>query len=177
MNEFTGTLSYIIYVHRIGRFTEILKEIKMKKWVMVLAALTISAGAFASEGWMTDFDKAKALAKEKNRHILIDFSGSDWCGWCIKLDNEVFSKAAFKAFADENLVMVLADFPQDKSKQSAELQKQNEKLSKEFGVRGFPSVFILSPEGKVVAKTGYQAGGPEAYVEHVKKLIAEGKTK
>lgn len=148
----------------------------MKKWVMVLAAVALSAGAFASEGWLTDFDKAKAEAKENNRHILIDFSGSDWCGWCIKLDKEVFSQPAFKAFADENLVLMLADFPSDKSKQSAELQKQNDKLSKEFGVRGFPTVFILSPEGKIIAKTGYQAGGPEAYVEHIKKLIAESKS-
>ena len=147
----------------------------MKKFLVVLAATAISFGAFAAEGWMTDFEKAKAVAKEKNLPILIDFSGSDWCGWCIKLDKEVFSQQAFKEYAKDNLVMVLADFPSDKSKQSAELQKQNEKLAKEFGVRGFPTVYLLNSEGKVVAKTGYEPGGPEAYIASIKKLLAEAK--
>ena len=147
----------------------------MKKWLTVLATVAISAGAFASEGWETDFEKAKAKAQAENKHILIDFSGSDWCGWCIKLDKEVFSKDAFKAYAKDNLVLVLADFPRDKSGQSDQVQAQNKKLSKEFGVRGFPTVYVLDSAGKPVAKTGYQAGGPEVYVEHIKKLIAGAK--
>lgn len=147
----------------------------MKKWLVMMMALSVGFGAFAAEGWMTDFEKAKEKAKSENKHILIDFSGSDWCGWCIKLDKEVFSQAAFKAYAKDNLVLVLADFPRDKSKQSDEVQKQNSKLQQEFGVNGFPTVFILSPDGKTIAKTGYQAGGAEPYVEHVKKLIADAK--
>jgi thioredoxin-related protein len=147
----------------------------MKKWLTVLAVVAIGGGAFAAEGWMTDFEKAKALAKEKDKPILIDFSGSDWCGWCIRLDKEVFSQKAFKDYAKDNLILVLADFPSDKSKQSPELKAQNEKLAKEFGVSGFPTVFLLTPDGKPVAKTGYQDGGPEAYVTHIKKLIAEEK--
>lgn len=149
----------------------------MKKWLTVLAAVAISAGAFASEGWMTDFAKAKSAAKEHDKPILIDFSGSDWCGWCIKLDKEVFQQQAFKDYAKDNLVLMLADFPSDKSNQSAEVIKQNEKLSKEFGVRGFPTVFVLAADGSVIGKTGYQAGGPEAYIEHIKKIIADGKAK
>ena len=148
----------------------------MKKWLLIVAAAAISAGAIAAEGWETDFEKAKAKAKAESKHILMDFSGSDWCGWCIKLDKEVFSQKAFKKYADDNLVMVLVDFPSDKSKQSETLQKQNEKLAKEFGVRAFPTVFILDSEGKTVAKTGYQSGGPEAYIAHIKKLIADAKT-
>jgi thioredoxin-related protein len=146
----------------------------MKSYIAVIAALAICGGAIAAEGWMTDFEKAKETAKTQNRHILIDFSGSDWCGWCIKLDKEVFSQPAFKEYADDNLVLMLADFPNDKSKQSAQVQKQNKKLADEFGVNGFPSVFVLSPDGKVVGRTGYQPGGPEAYVKHIKKII-EGK--
>lgn len=147
----------------------------MKTWLMVLAAAVVATGAFASEGWETDFDKAQAKAKEEGKHILIDFSGSDWCGWCVKLDKEVFSQDAFKAYAKDNLVLVLIDFPRDKSKQSEEEQKKNSELQKKFGVRGFPTVYIVSPEGKTVAKTGYQAGGPEAYVTHIKQLIADAK--
>lgn len=145
----------------------------MKKWLMMVAAAALSVGAFAAEGWLTDFEKAKAMAKEQNRHILMDFSGSDWCGWCIKLDQEVFQKDEFKAYAKDHLVLMLADFPSDKSNQSAELRKQNEKLMREFGVRGFPSVFVLSPEGEVIEKTGYQPGGPRAYIKHVKGIIAK----
>lgn len=147
----------------------------MKKWFYMALALMIGGSVFAGEGWITDFEKAKSLAQEKDRHILIDFSGSDWCGWCIKLDNEVFQKDAFKKYADDNLVLMLADFPRDKSKLSKDVQEQNEKLAKEFGVRGFPTVFVLSPDGKVIGKTGYQAGGPEAYVDHLKKIIADAK--
>ncbi len=149
----------------------------MMKWLVCVAMVAFSVGTFAAEGWETDFSKAKEMAKEQNKHVLIDFSGSDWCGWCIKLDKEVFQKDEFKAYAQENLVLMLADFPRDKSNQSEETIKQNEKLSREFGVRGFPTVFILSPEGEVIGKTGYQAGGPEAYVEHIKKIISEGTAK
>ena len=147
----------------------------MKKWLMVAAMMAVGAGAFASEGWETDFEKASAKAKAEGKYMLIDFSGSDWCGWCVKLDKEVFSMNAFKDYAKENLVLVMADFPRNKSKQSAALQKQNKALAEKFGVRGFPTVYILDPNGKPIDKTGYQDGGPEAYVEYIKKAIAASK--
>jgi len=147
----------------------------MKKWLVALAVVAISVGAFASEEWMTDFAKAKEKAKAENKYILIDFSGSDWCGWCIKLDNEVFSQKAFKTYAKDNLVLVLADFPRDTSKQTEEVRMQNEQMAKDFKVEGFPTVFILSPEGKTVSKTGYRDGGAEAYVAHIKEQISKEK--
>ncbi|MDF7809362.1 thioredoxin family protein [Pontiellaceae bacterium B12219] len=149
----------------------------MKKWLMMVAALAISVGAFAAEGWMTDFEKAKSVAKEEGKYMLMDFSGSDWCGWCIKLDKEVFQKPAFKKYAADNLVLMLVDFPKDKSNQSEEVIKQNEKLSKEFSVRGFPTVYVLTPDGRVIGNTGYEKGGAEAYVELLKSIIAESKAK
>jgi len=149
----------------------------MKKWLAMMVVMAVSGSVFAAEGWMTDFEKAKAVAKEKNLPILIDFSGSDWCGWCIKLDKEVFSQQAFKDYAKDNLVMMSADFPNDKSKLSAEVQAQNDKLAKEFGIRGFPTVYLLNADGKPFAKTGYEPGGPEAYVTNLKKLIADNASK
>ena len=146
----------------------------MKKWLMVLAAVAISAGAFASEGWETDFEKAKAKAKAENKHILIDFSGSDWCGWCVKLDKEVFSQPAFKEYAKENLVLLLVDWPQ-RTPDSKKVQAKSKPILEKFAVRGFPTVIILDPEGKSIAKTGYQAGGPKPYVEYIKKAIAASK--
>ena len=106
--------------------------------------------------------------------ILADFSGSDWCGWCIKLDKEVFSKKPFQEYAKKNVVLFLADFPSRKEL-PAKVKEQNEKLAKQYGVRGFPTVLLLDATGKILGRTGYQRGGPEAYVEHVQKLIADAK--
>lgn len=124
----------------------------------------------AALGWETDFARASALAKESGKYMLLDFSGSDWCGWCTVLDKEVFSQRAFQDYAAENLVCVLLDFPRAQA-QSAELRKQNYALSRQYGVLGYPTVLILSPDGELVGKTGYQPGGAEAYVQHLKAMI------
>ena len=124
----------------------------------------------SEEGWLTDFTRAKEVAAQQNKIILADFSGSDWCGWCIKLDQEVFGKKIFKQYAEKNLVLLFLDFPRSKS-QSQGLKKQNRELLKEYGVRGFPTVLLLDQDGEVIAKTGYRRGGAKAYVEHLKKLI------
>ncbi len=143
----------------------------MKKSLFtVVLFLGIASFVFAGEGWPTDFEAAKKEAAEKGLPILADFSGSDWCGWCIRLDNEVFSQPEFKAYAKENVVLFLADFP-NSTPQSAEIKTQNEKLSTKYGVRGFPTVLLLNADGSVINKTGYQAGGAAAYVEHIKELL------
>lgn len=144
----------------------------MKKVLSVLSVLLFGAVfiASASDGWLTDFEKAKQVAAEKNLPILVDFSGSDWCGWCIKLDNEVFTKAEFKAYAKEHVVLFVADFP-NSTPQSAEVKEQNQALSKRYGIRGFPTVLLLRADGTVIGQTGYQAGGPVSYIEHLKSLL------
>lgn len=149
------------------------------KWITRIAVGLLMLGqiAQASSGWETDYAKAVTKAKAENKPMLVDFSGSDWCGWCIKLDKEVFSKQAFKDYAKENLVTVLLDFPRDTSKIPEAQQAANQALMKKHGVRGFPTVLIISPEGEVIAKTGYQAGGPEKYVEHLKELLKKPEAK
>ena len=83
-----------------------------KKWLSVLGAFVLlGTVAQAGEGWETNFKKALARAKAENKYVLLNFSGSDWCGWCTKLDKEVFSRQAFKDYARENLILVLLDFP------------------------------------------------------------------
>lgn len=120
--------------------------------------------------WMTDWDKAKQTAQAEGKDLLIDFSGSDWCYWCKKLDAEVFMHSAFIDTAVKDFVFVLVDFPRDKSNQSETVQKQNERLSEEFGVQGFPTVYLAGPDGKPYAQTGYLEGGPAAYLAHLEEL-------
>ncbi len=132
-----------------------------------------SAAAFAAD-WETDYAKALALAKSQNKRVLLDFTGSDWCGPCIQLKKQVFSRPDFRAYADNNLVLVEIDYPQRK-KQSDELKKQNEKLSKQYGIdeKGFPTVVLLDPAGKVIREfTGYDGettAGFIAWIEGKKK--------
>ena len=144
----------------------------MKKNVVGLVVLLLGFASYAvaGEGWLTDFEKAKKEAAERKVPILIDFSGSDWCGWCVKLDQEVFSKSEFKEYAADNIVLFLADFPNSKP-QSAEVKAQNKALSEKYGVRGFPTVLLLKADGSVINKTGYQPGGAAAYIEHIKSLL------
>ncbi|MBL6829208.1 MAG: thioredoxin family protein, partial [Puniceicoccaceae bacterium] len=109
----------------------------------------------AGDDWMTDFAAAKIKAAAEQKPLLLDFTGSDWCGWCIKLDKEVFSQKVFKEFAADNLVLVELDFPRGKE-QSEDLKAQNKALSEKYGIRGFPTILVLSPEGELIEKTGYQ---------------------
>jgi len=126
--------------------------------------------------WETDFKKASSAAKASGKYMLLDFSGSDWCGWCIRLEKEVFSQDAFKNFAEKNLVCVLVDFPRAKE-QAEELKQQNLDLERKYDIKGYPTIIILSPDGKPVAKTGYLQGGPWEYARHLKEIIEDYKAK
>ncbi len=139
-----------------------------------LVAFYCSGFAFAGdEGWSSDFAAAKKEAAESKKDLLIDFTGSDWCGWCIKLNKEVFSQEPFKAGVKDKFVLVELDYPQDKSKLSAETLKQNEELQKKYPVQGYPTILLTDADGKPFAVTGYEAGGPEAYVKHLDELRAK----
>jgi len=128
---------------------------------LAILALT-STAALAASGWDDDYAKAVAQAKTEKKMVLLDFTGSDWCGWCIKLDKEVFSKPEFKSYAKDNLVLVEVDFPQGK-RQTKKLKEQNEKLKQEHGIKGYPTIIVLNSEGKKVGQLGYMEGGPKAF--------------
>ena len=143
----------------------------MRKLLMsVLVGVAMSASSFAGEGWLTNFNEAKALSAKTGKPILADFSGSDWCGWCMKLDREVFSTDTFKKYAKKNLVLLLVDYPQEKP-QTAEVKQQNQDLMNKYGIRGFPTVLLLNKDGKELGRTGYQQGGPKKYIKHIKSLL------
>ena len=120
--------------------------------------------------WLTSLAEAKAEAAKRKVPILADFSGSDWCGWCIKLDKEVFSTDAFRKYASENLVLLLVDFPRTKT-QSDEIKKQNNELAEKFGIEGFPTILLLDAGGALLGRTSYLSGGGDNYVMHLRKLL------
>ncbi len=116
--------------------------------------------------WLTKMDKAQDEAKETGLPILVLFTGTTWCPYCIKLEEEVFSKSAFKTFANKNLVLLILDFgPGGTAK-----NKKDKELSKEYGVSGFPTYFLTDPSGAKLGRGGYQGGiNPEKFAEWVKR--------
>ena len=143
----------------------------------VFAAVALASSALASEGWLVDFEKAKAQALAEKKDLLIDFTGSDWCSWCIRLRKEVFDEEAFKKAAPNHFVLVELDFPQDSSKQPEMIRKQNEQLRETFGIEGYPSIVLADASGRPYAQTGYQKGGAAAYLTHLEELREKVKTR
>jgi protein disulfide-isomerase len=119
--------------------------------------------------WTEDYDKALAYAKAMRRPVILDFTGSDWCGWCIKLDNEVFKQDEFKKFASEKLVLVKLDFPR-RTPQDEKIKAQNQKLAQQYSIRGYPTLVILNAAGRKVGEMGYVQGGPKPFLEELQKV-------
>lgn len=126
-----------------------------------------SAEAKPGSIWISSWSEAKRLATETKRDLLIDFTGSDWCRYCIALKSEVFDQAIFKEEAVRSFVPVEIDFPMDDTKLSQALANQNAQLQREFAVEGYPTVFLADAAGKPYARTGYEEGGPEAYLKRL----------
>jgi protein disulfide-isomerase len=142
----------------------------MKNWFIgVLVAGLGWAAQGADLPWLTDLPQALAKAKAENKTVLVDFTGSDWCSWCIKLKKEVFQQDAFEEFAKKNLVLVEIDFPHNKA-QSARLQQTNKALAKQYSIEGFPTVLVFDSQGKQVGKLGYMEGGAKAFLGELGKL-------
>jgi protein disulfide-isomerase len=137
----------------------------MKKLILgLLTGWVALQTGMAEVKWITDLPAAQKKAKEEKKLVLMDFTGSDWCGWCIKLNKEVFDTKEFAEYAKDNLVLVEVDFP-NKKKQSTELKRANQALKEKYGADGFPTIVVLDGEGKEVwKKVGYMPGGPKAWI-------------
>jgi thioredoxin-related protein len=118
--------------------------------------------------WLTDAAAAQAKAKEENKLVLLDFTGSDWCGWCIKLKREVFDQPDFGRYAQSKLVMVEVDFPHNKAL-SAGQQQANARLQQNYRITGYPTLILLDGDGKQVGQMGYVPGGPSAFIAKLQK--------
>ena len=131
-------------------------------------ALGMAVSACAAD-WMTDYNKALAMSKKTGKPILADFTGSDWCGWCIKLKQEVFSKPEFNAWAKKNVILLELDYP--RKAQPAALKAQNAKLAEKYQIQGYPTILFLGSKGQVIGKYGYDRGGPSVWTANASKML------
>jgi len=138
-----------------------------------LCAPRASAVTSTPEGWLDDYDAALAQAAAEDKLVVMDFSGSDWCGWCRRLDEEVFSTEAFRRGAAGRYVLLMVDTPRDKSLLTPKAAEENPKLVRKFGVEGFPSVVVVDKRGEEVCRLGYERGGPERYLERLDEEIRD----
>lgn len=135
---------------------------------------TISA---ASAGWSSDFEASRKEASEHDKSLLIDFTGSDWCAWCIKLRKEVFAQEGFDAAVKDKFALVELDYPQNKTILSEAVLKQNADLLKKYPIKGYPTILLCDADGKPFAATGYRPGGPSAYLPHLDELLGHKKAR
>ena len=124
--------------------------------------------------WTQDLEAAKKLASEKNLPIFLNFTGSDWCGWCIHMDKKVFNTDAWKDYAKENLILVALDFPRKESLVPAKYVDRNRELASKFRVRGFPTYFLVSSDltetyGVLGAKREI---APKGFIDDVRGLLS-----
>jgi protein disulfide-isomerase len=151
----------------------------MKK---VFLALLLIAGSFAVEAqelvWHDNLEKAMKISKKSKKPLMLFFTGSDWCGWCIRLQKEVFKTKEFTDWAKDNVVLVELDFPRNTSKLTPETQNQNSQLQQVFQVQGYPTVWLVKAnkkDGKTnfekLGSTGYVAGGPTAWLAVANGII------
>jgi protein disulfide-isomerase len=134
-----------------------------------IAVLASVVCAHAELNWLTDYNAAQARGKTDNKLVLLNFTGSDWCGWCKRLNAEVFSKPEFQEYAAKNLVLVELDFPRFKQ-QSDVVRKQNEQLAGKYRIEGFPTIIVLNSAGKMVGELGYMQGGADAFIAALEQM-------
>lgn len=123
--------------------------------------------------WTQDFDAASALAKEKGVPLLVNFTGSDWCPWCILMEKQVFSTDKWGEWAKEHVAMAFIDFPNDKTRVPMGYVSRNRDLSEKYGIEGFPTYILLSSDGeKVLGQLGASRDAtPEKFIKQVERLI------
>lgn len=150
----------------------------MKK---ILVFILLVAGSYAVNAqelvWNTNLDNAVEISKKSKKPLMLFFTGSDWCGWCKRLQSEVFKKPEFETWAKANVVLVEVDFPR-RTPLTPELQTQNNQLQQFFQVQGFPTIWLVNgnkTDGKInfekLGSTGYVAGGPTAWLDAANQIL------
>ncbi|MGJ8677093.1 MAG: thioredoxin family protein [Akkermansiaceae bacterium] len=145
----------------------------MKKTLLAGLFLTLSMALYSagSNAWTTDFAAAKSKAAAEKKHLLVNFTGSDWCEFCRLLKEEVFEQGAFEKGVADDFILVELDYPQDTSKLSAKTLEQNASLARFYAIDTYPNILLLDSLGRPFAQTGYQPGGAENFLAHLKVLL------
>ena len=150
----------------------------MKKMMLgtiaAVFAATVLAATSTPQGFTDNLDEALKSAKANKRYVVAVFSGSDWCGWCKKLEKEILSTETFRKGAVGRYELVYIDNPRNQDLLSEHGKENNRKLTSKYDVHGFPTVLILDANGEKVAEMGYDAGGPEKYLEKIEEEIKYG---
>ena len=142
----------------------------MRSCFCLLVVFSFVATMASGSDWQTDYEQALATAKAAEKCVLLEFTGSDWCGPCIQMKKVVFSKATFLNYAKENLVLVEVDYPRVKAL-SEKIRKQNERLMHQYSIDGFPTVILLNPDGKILGQLdGYSGERPTDIIAWMEKL-------
>jgi thioredoxin-related protein len=142
----------------------------MKRSVLLCLLCGLALPALADQvQWLTDSQAALDQARREHKFVMLDFTGSDWCGWCMKLKREVFDQPEFATFANANLVLVEVDFPRDKP-QSQALRDANENLSRTYHIAGYPTIIVLDQNATQVGQAGYVPGGPGAFIAELERI-------
>ena len=156
-------------------------EKKYMKAIALFTLLMVGQLSFAQKAiitWYTDINQAAEISKKENKPMMLFFTGSDWCGWCHRLQNEVFKTPEFEKWARENVILVELDFPRSKPQTEA-IKTQNRNLQQQFGVRGYPTCWFVKPDkmgdGKLnlapIGSKGYEAGGPNNWINGANQMI------
>jgi thioredoxin-related protein len=152
----------------------------MRSTLLTLTFAALAAAPLAAapggDNWYADFDEALAAAKEQQKDLLVDFTGSDWCGWCKRLDAEVFSHDAFLEGVADEFILVALDFPNaPEIKAKVPNPERNAELRDLWGIRGYPTILLVDTDSNPFAQTGYRQGGPEAYLTHLGEIAESGR--
>ena len=142
--------------------------------IAAVLAATVLAATSTPQGFTDNLDEALKSAKANKRYVVAVFSGSDWCGWCKKLEKEILSTETFRKGAVGRYELVYIDNPRNQDLLSEHGKENNRKLTSKYDIHGFPTVLILDADGKKVAEMGYDAGGPEKYLEKIEEEVKYG---
>jgi thioredoxin-related protein len=147
----------------------------MRRLFLLLALCAACQVRSENLEWFTDAEAAQAKAKEENKLVLLDFTGSDWCIWCQRLKRNVFDDPEFAQYAKSKLVLVEVDFPQHKTLSEAR-QQANARLQNSHHINSYPTIILLDSDGKQVARMGYVFGGASSFIAKLEKKVARAKS-
>lgn len=149
----------------------------MQRFILALSLLLCSTfsgvhavNSSSSLQWFDSYDKGLSASKSSGKPLILFFTGSDWCGWCQKLENEVLNQPEFAQAVGDKFVFVVLDFPMKKPVDPS-LSAQNKQLQNQYNVKGFPTLVILDDQQNLIGTTGYRPGGPKAYADYLFKMV------